>query len=104
MAKKLSPILPGGILEREFLIPLNISQNMLAREICVPPPSINAIVRGKRRITPDMALRFARFFRTTPQMWLNLQQRYDLLKAQDMIGDEIEKRIRPIPKSKKEAA
>ncbi len=95
MGKKLASIPPGEILLRQFLEPLQLSQNILARELDVPPPRVNAIVNGKRRITPDMALRFARYFSNSAQFWLNLQLHYDLEKAEDEVGAEIEQRIAP---------
>ena len=76
--KYLPPIHPGEILKTEFLEPLNLSQNRLAKEIGVPPRRINEIVHGKRAITADTALRFSRFFGTTAQLWLNLQSHYEL--------------------------
>ena len=76
--KYLPPIHPGEILEKDFLEPLNISQNRLAKEIGVPPRRINEIVHGKRAITADTALRFSKFFGTTAQLWLNLQAEYEL--------------------------
>ena len=69
---------PGEILLEEFLIPMGISQNKLALDIRVPAPRINAIVRGKRAITADTALRLGRYFKMEPQFWLNLQSNYDL--------------------------
>lgn len=76
--KFLPPIHPGEILQTEFLEPLGLSQNRLAREIGVPPRRINEIVNGKRGITADTALRLSRFFGTTAQLWLNLQSHYEL--------------------------
>ena len=76
--KYLPPIHPGEILRTEFLEPLGLSQNRLAREIGVPPRRINEIVHGKRAITADTALRLSRFFGTTAQLWLNLQSHYEL--------------------------
>ena len=76
--KFLPPIHPGEILRAEFLEPLGISQNRLAREIGVPPRRINEIVHGKRAITADTALRLSKFFGTTAQLWLNLQSHYEL--------------------------
>lgn len=76
--KYLPPIHPGEILQTEFLEPLGLSQNRLAREIGVPPRRINEIVHGKRAITADTALRLSRFFGTTAQLWLNLQSHYEL--------------------------
>lgn len=76
--KYLKPIHPGEILETEFLQPMGLSQNKLAREIGVPPRRINEIVHGKRAITADTAIRFSKFFGTTAQFWLNLQSHYEL--------------------------
>ncbi len=93
--KLLDPIHPGVILKEEFMEPLELSQNFLARSINVPPRRINEIVLGKRAITVDTALRLARFFGTSSQMWMNLQNRYDELVALDKIGDELEN-IKPL--------
>ncbi len=81
MEKELELIPPGEILLEEFMIPLGISQNKLARDIDVPAGRINEIIKGKRTITADTALRLAKFFGTTPELWLNLQTDYDLRKA-----------------------
>jgi addiction module HigA family antidote len=81
--KKLLPVHPGEILLEEYLKPLGISQNKLGRDLGVPAQRINEIVRGQRAITVDTALRLARYFKTTPQFWLNLQSRYDLEMAQE---------------------
>ncbi len=97
MPKKLKPILPGEILLEEFMIPLGISQNKLARDIDVPVGRINDIVHGKRGITADTALRLAKYFKTTPEFWIHLQGRYDLKIAKNDHGRAIEKSIRPIP-------
>ena len=72
---------PGEMLREEFLIPLGLSQNALALKIRVPATRIGEIVNGKRSITPDTALRLARFFGNSPEFWLNLQQMHDLSKA-----------------------
>src|ERR1039458_1802600 len=72
---------PGEMLREEFLVPLGISQNALAQKIRVPPSRIAEIVHGKRAITPDTALRLARFFGNSPEFWLNLQQMHDLSQA-----------------------
>ncbi|MBO4647827.1 MAG: HigA family addiction module antidote protein [Lentisphaeria bacterium] len=77
-AKYLKPIHPGEILETEFLEPMGLSQNRLAREIGVPPRRINEIVHGKRAVTADTAMRLSKFFGTTAQFWLNLQVHYEL--------------------------
>ena len=84
---------PGVILERDFLGGLGVSQYRLAVDIEVPPRRINEIVRGLRGISADTALRLARYFRTTPQFWLNLQLRYDLERAEERLGARI-KRIK----------
>jgi len=72
---------PGEILKEEFLIPMGISQTRLALEIRVPAPRINEIVKGKRAITADTAIRLGIFFGTGPEFWSNLQTNYDLCVA-----------------------
>lgn len=76
--KYLPPIHPGEILFTEFMQPLNLSQNALARELRVAPRRINEIVHGKRAITADTAMRLGLFFGTSAQFWLNLQAHYEL--------------------------
>ena len=76
--KYLPPIHPGEILRTEFLEPLGLSQNRLAREIGVPPRRINEIIHGTRAVTADTAMRLSRFFGTSAQVWLNLQAEYEL--------------------------
>ena len=76
--KKLEPVHPGEILNEEFLKPMNLSQNALARGLGVPPRRINEIVHGKRRVTADTALRLARYFGTSAKFWLGLQEDHDL--------------------------
>lgn len=79
MAKRaLDPISPGEILEEEFLKPLGVNQSKLARDVSVPQRRINEIVRGKRAITPDTALRLSKYFGTSAEFWMNLQAAYDL--------------------------
>ena len=95
-SKKLRPIPPGEILLTEFLEPLGLSQNKLAIALRVSPPRINALVRGKYRITPEFALRLGRFFRTGPELWMNMQKDYDLEVAKDELAEEIERTVRPI--------
>ena len=94
MTQTLSPITPGEILLEEFLIPLKISQNQLARDIDVPVSRVSGIVKGERSITADTALRLAAFFKTSPDMWMTLQSEYDLRLAKAERGDEINKRVR----------
>ena len=87
MAKKTLPnIHPGEILQEEFLLPMNISQNALARAAVVPPRRINEIVLGKRGITADTALRLAKVFGTSEGFWLGLQADYDLEESRHAIG------------------
>ncbi len=75
------PIHPGEILKEEFLKPLNISQTKLAKELHTSFRAINELVNTKRGITTEMALKLAKFFGTTPQLWLNLQNNYDLYRV-----------------------
>ncbi len=84
---------PGKMLREEFLIPLGISQNALALKIRVPATRIGEIVKGKRAITPDTALRLARFFGNSPEFWLNLQQMHDLSKARLQLKRTIERDV-----------
>ena len=78
---KLENIHPGEVLLEEFLVPMGLSQNRIAREIGVPPRRINEIVHGKRAITADTALRLARYFGTSEAFWMGLQADYDLEEA-----------------------
>lgn len=97
MGKLLDLITPGDVLREEFMQPLNISQNLLARDVDVPPSRIHGIIHGRRPITADMALRLAKYFRTSAQMWLNLQSHYDLEKAERESWPAVEPRIRQLP-------
>jgi len=81
MAKHLPNIHPGEILLEEFLGPMELSQNRIARDIGVPPRRINEIVHGKRAITADTAVRLARYFGVSEQFWMGLQADYDLEEA-----------------------
>ncbi|MEQ8399618.1 MAG: HigA family addiction module antitoxin [Roseitalea porphyridii] len=92
---RLDPIAPGEILLEEFLKPMRISQNRLARDIDVPVSRIADIVAGKRAITADTALRLAAAFGTSAQMWLNLQNEFDLRVLRRTIGPDIEARVTP---------
>ena len=89
MAKKLRNIHPGEVLLEEFLNPMGISQNALARAIAVPPRRINEIILGKRAVTADTALRLATFFGTSEGFWLGLQADYDLEETRLGIGKEL---------------
>jgi antitoxin HigA-1 len=90
---KMRPIHPGEILREEFLVPIGMSAHALAIELKVPAPRINDIVRERRSVTPDTALRLARYFGTTPQFWLNLQSSYELKLAVNEKGLKIEREV-----------
>ncbi len=91
--KKIPPVHPGEILMEEFLKPMGLSQNKVALAIRVPARRINEIVLGKRSITPDTALRLAKYFHMSPQFWLGLQMDYDLDTAEDQYADKISKEV-----------
>ena len=91
-----TPIHPGEILSEEFLVPMAISQSRLARDINVPPRRIREICLGKRSITPDTALRLARYFGMSAEFWMTLQQRYDLECAKDELEARLEREVRPL--------
>ncbi len=93
--KLLPPIHPGEILRAEFMEPLKLSMNRLALDLCVPVTRIAEIVHERRGITPDTALRLARYFDTSATFWLNLQSAYDLEVAQDKLSRTIEREVRP---------
>ena len=93
--KRMAPVHPGEILLEQFLKPLAMSQNKLALEISVPPRRINEIVKGRRRVTADTAMRLARFFKMTPEYWMGLQADYDLDVARDELEERIELEVRP---------
>ena len=94
--KRLDPIPPGEILLEDFLKPRGITQQKLARDIDVPVSRVGEIIRGKRAITADTALRLAKYFGTSPDVWLGLQMEYDLRRAQRDTWPAIEGRIRTI--------
>ncbi len=89
----LEPIHPGEILLEDFMKPMGISINKLARDIAVPPGRVSAIVNGKRAITADTAIRLGRYFGTSPEVWMGLQADYELRVARRKIGPEVEKRV-----------
>jgi addiction module HigA family antidote len=91
---KMRPIHPGEILREEFLVPLGLNAHALAMELKVPAPRINDIVRERRAITPDTALRLARYLGTTAQFWLNLQTSYDLKITEKAMGSKIKYEVR----------
>jgi addiction module HigA family antidote len=95
MDDRLPNVHPGEVLLEEFLRPLEISQNRLARELSVPPRRINEIVLGKRSITADTALRLGRYFGTSERFWLGLQLDYDLEEARLRLGESLIRVVRP---------
>jgi antitoxin HigA-1 len=88
---KLPNIHPGEILLEEFLKPMEISQNRIARDIGVPPRRINEIVQGKRAITADTALRLAKYFSVSESFWMGLQADYDLENVRKDLGKRLER-------------
>ena len=89
------PTHPGEVLREDFLKPLGMSQYALAKAIGVPRIRISNIVNGKRAITPDTALRLARYFGTSAEFWMGMQATYDLEVARDHVGSEIEGQVHP---------
>ncbi len=96
MINKLPNIHPGEILQEEFLQPFGLSQNRLARDLGVPPRRINEIVLKKRAITPDTALRLARYFATSERYWLGLQTDFDLEEARTKLENRLDSEVRPL--------
>jgi len=96
MKNQLRAIHPGEILKEDYLVPFQMSVNALAKALHVTPSRINDIVLGRRGITPDTALRLARYFGGDAQSWLNLQQAYDLKVAEKSILKNILKTVTPL--------
>jgi len=92
------PVHPGKVLLELFMEPLGLSQNKLAEALDVDPGRINRIVTGKSSISADTALRLARYFGTTPQVWMNLQSKYDLEVAKGKKAAEIAKKVQVRPR------
>ena len=90
----LPPIHPGEILREEFMVPLGLTSNALAKHLGVTAARINEIAKEHRGITADTALRLARYFKTTPEFWMNLQKHYELETARRSVGEQI---IREVP-------
>ena len=88
---------PGEVLREEFMVPLGLSANALARDLHVPPNRITAIIArdDPRAVTPDTALRLSRYFGTTPEFWLNLQTAFDLSQARAVSAARIAEEVRP---------
>lgn len=94
--KLLSPIHPGEILRSDFMEPLHLSMNRLALDLRVPVTRIAEIIHERSGITPDTALRLARYFNTSAAFWLNLQTAYDLEVAEDKLSRTIEREVHPV--------
>src|SRR5580704_7068032 len=94
-SKRRYPIHPGEILRADFMEPLRLSMNRLALDLRVPVTRVAEIIHQRRGITPDTALRLARYFNTSAGFWLNLQIAYDLEIARDKLGRTIEREVRP---------
>jgi addiction module HigA family antidote len=90
---KLANIHPGEVLMEEFLNPMGISQNRIARDIGVPPRRINEIVHGKRAVTADTALRLARYFEISEGFWMGLQADFDLEEARVRLGKRLQQEV-----------
>jgi len=91
----MKPPHPGDTLKEEYLAPFGMSVNALAKELGIGAARLNEIIRGRRGVTADTALRLARYFGTTPEFWLNLQAFYDLRMAQRKAGRTIERTVKP---------
>jgi addiction module HigA family antidote len=95
MPKKMKPVHPGEHLREDFLKPMKLSANRLAMDLHVPVTRIADILAGRRGITSDTALRLARYFKTTPEFWMNMQTRYELDVAEDEFLARIEREVQP---------
>lgn len=89
------PVHPGEILREDYLVPLDMSANALAKALNVPAPRVNDVVRERRGITADTAMRLARYFGGDARSWLNLQAAYDLRVAEQAVGKRIEREVAP---------
>jgi addiction module HigA family antidote len=99
MPKLLAPIHPGEIIREDVLIPLNMSVNQLAKALAVDATRLNEIVRGRRGITADTALRLARYLGSTPEFWMNLQVQYEIRVVKQTKLKDIERSVRPRPEA-----
>ncbi|WP_144156997.1 HigA family addiction module antitoxin [Paraburkholderia sp. BCC1885] len=99
--ERIAPVHPGEILRSEFLDPLGMSVNALAKALHVPTPRINDIMLGRRAISADTALRLARYFGASAQFWLNLQIDYDLRIATEAAGEQIASEIEPLARARR---
>ncbi len=92
--EKMAPVHPGEILKEDFLVPMGISQYLLAKSIGVDPRRINALIHGKRAITADTALRLGRYFGIEPEFWMSLQTHYDLEVQSDRLAGKLEQEVK----------
>jgi antitoxin HigA-1 len=93
---KLKPVHPGEILRAEFMAPLRLNPHKLAMALRVPAPGVYEIVKEERAVSTEMALRLARYFRTSPEFWINLQAHFDLEVARDRDQRKIDQEVQPI--------
>jgi addiction module HigA family antidote len=93
MVTRLAPIHPGEVLAEDFMSPRGLSANQLALKLHVPANRLSEVIRGRRSITADTALRLARYFGTTADLWLRLQTDYDLRVAQSTVGKQIVREV-----------
>jgi antitoxin HigA-1 len=101
--ERMPPVHPGEILLEDFMKPMRITQYRLAKGMNVYPRKINEIVQGKRAITADTALRLARFFGTSAEVWMNLQSHYELEVARDELGERVVQEVTPYPQPAQQA-
>ena len=94
--QRIPPMHPGEVLLEDLLKPMGISQYRLAKALGVPPQRIGDIIRGRRAVAADTALRLGRFFNMEAQFWLNLQARHDLEVAADTLGGQLEREVQPL--------
>jgi addiction module HigA family antidote len=94
--ERLAPVHPGEVLLEDFLTPMGISRSRLAKALGVPAPRIHDLVHGRRAMTADTALRLARFFGMEARFWMNLQTRYDLEVASDVLAERLEREVTPL--------
>ena len=93
--RDIPPVHPGEVLKADFLDPLHMSVNALSRCVKVPRARLNDIVRGRRGITADTAMRLARYFGVSEQFWMNLQSHYELEVLKDAYGNRLDREIKP---------
>jgi addiction module HigA family antidote len=96
MEERLPPVHPGEVLLEDFMKPLGLSQYRLSKDIGVTPIRISQIVRGQRAISADTAMRLARYFGTSPEVWLRMQVRYNLEVAEREKGEQIKREVKAL--------